>query len=571
MRNFFKGGQEFGQWILVSYLGGGGNGEVWKCKNKDGKEAAIKILKKIKEKAYARFADETSVIEKNADIEGILPILDKHLPNLSSGETPFYVMPIAEPAEDKLRTASIEKKIEAIVDVAEILLKLHKRGISHRDIKPPNILFYKSRFVPADFGLVDFPDKQEVSSPNEEIGAKWTMAPEMRRESSKADGQKADVYSLAKTLWILITGYSKGFDGQYSADSILELKRHMKGKYSTPIDNLLIKCTDNDPQRRPTIEEFINALKKWEAFNKSFHERNINQWFEIQSKLFPISIPQRAIWEDPEEILKVLKMVCAYKSLNHVFFPDRGGLDLDDVKLAYEKGCLELDFGSPHIIKPQRLVLESFGSDPEWNYFRLELAELTATDVHGDDPSPVPYDKRYDREKISELSPGNYYPSEVLYDFSYGEDYFIPESSRHIQRWFRGCFLILCKRSWYNLSKDTYDGRHNGMATDNFREYVQKLIYQIKKIDEQDPELDPYAKERQKRYAASEKMEHLVVESPVYRCGWCGKIVDSKGEELPWDSWKYCTLVVEKFGDGVVSTVTGDCCKARVMAAQRGY
>lgn len=35
------------------------------------------------------------------------------------------------------------------------------------------------------------------------------MAPEMRRESSTADVSKADVYSLAKTLWIYLTGNKK--------------------------------------------------------------------------------------------------------------------------------------------------------------------------------------------------------------------------------------------------------------------------------------------------------------------------------------------------------------------------
>jgi hypothetical protein len=49
------------------------------------------------------------------------------------------------------------------------------------------------------------------------------MAPEMKRESSNADLAKVDVYSLAKTLYILLTNNDKCFDGQYSTDSIFNL------------------------------------------------------------------------------------------------------------------------------------------------------------------------------------------------------------------------------------------------------------------------------------------------------------------------------------------------------------
>jgi len=38
------------------------------------------------------------------------------------------------------------------------------------------------------------------------------MDPEMRRNPDKADGKCADVYSLAKTLWILLTKETKGFE-----------------------------------------------------------------------------------------------------------------------------------------------------------------------------------------------------------------------------------------------------------------------------------------------------------------------------------------------------------------------
>ena len=52
MRKLFKKDQIFNEWRLQEYLGGGGNGEVWKCKNKDNQLGAIKILKKIKKQFW---------------------------------------------------------------------------------------------------------------------------------------------------------------------------------------------------------------------------------------------------------------------------------------------------------------------------------------------------------------------------------------------------------------------------------------------------------------------------------------------------------------------------------------
>jgi hypothetical protein len=44
------------------------------------------------------------------------------------------------------------------------------------------------------------------------------MAPEMRQSPDTADGELADAYSIAKTLWVLLAGYNRPFPGQHRAD-----------------------------------------------------------------------------------------------------------------------------------------------------------------------------------------------------------------------------------------------------------------------------------------------------------------------------------------------------------------
>ena len=473
----FKKGQKFKDWTLISYLGGGGNGEVWKCKNSKGEIGAIKLIKALKPKSYDRFLDEIKVIEDNSDVEGIIPIIDKNLPKkLDKTDIPFFVMPVASSAEAELKGKTIEEKIEAVIEIAKTLKTLHDKKISHRDIKLPNILVYNSRFCIADFGLVDFPNKKDVSHRNEVIGAKWTMAPEMKRESSSADSLKADVYSLSKTLWIILAENQKGFDGQYSTESIIELRKFYKSHYTSPIDKLLVASTDNDPEKRPSMGKFIEELEDWKLLNESFHEQNLEQWFEIQTKLFPTSFPKRVIWEDKEDIIQVLNLLGFYDSLNHLFFPEGGGLDLEGAKISNERDCIELDFGGlNYVVKPKRLIFESFGGDPEWNYFRLELDELSASGVYKNDDDKIPYDKNHDQEGVSEIYPGSYDKYDLVeHRYDYNEmGYEIPDTARQVYRYFRGSFVIFNKMSTYNMTSSTYDGRHDKMTTDEFREYIK--------------------------------------------------------------------------------------------------
>jgi serine/threonine-protein kinase len=294
------------------------------------------------------------------------------------------------------------------------------------------------------------------------------------------------MYSLAKTLWIILTENIKGFDGQYSASSILGLRRFYNDVYTTPIDTLLTACTDNNPKARPDIDEFISSLETWKKLNEGFHERNQEQWFEIQQKLFPTAFPKRVIWEDLNDIVTVLKALCTYDNLNHMFFPDGGGLDLEDVRLATEQDCIELDFQLIDIVKPKRLIFESFGYDPEWNYFRLELDELEPSGVYEDLDDSEETDEideetgkpERNREYLSELYPGVYDKYDLVeHRHEYRDNgYEIPDTARHVTRYLKGCFVIFNKRSIYNLTSSTYDGRHNEMDTDEFREYIQRNI-----------------------------------------------------------------------------------------------
>lgn len=479
----------FGDWTLQRHLGDGGNGCVWLAVNSQGQSAAIKLLTKVGNKPYERFRDEVRIINKNSDIEGILPILEYYLPGDKDGGFPWYVMPVAQPMNEYIDGKNLEDVIQVVAAIARTLVELHKRNISHRDIKPENLLVKDGAFFIGDFGLVDYPDKIEITSAGENVGAKWTMAPEMRRSGDKADGKPADVYSLAKTLWIFLTKNKKGFDGQYIADSANGLKnfsiklspndrgfglRNNELKFTRPLDDLLLICTNDEPSARPTVAKFVEVISDInEQIKNSFF-----MWQAIQEKIFPSVVPTRVIWERLTDIIEILDLLCSYQ-VNHMLYPDGGGLDLEFVNSGGEPDTIELiPEGTRRkerilLVKPLRLVYEGFGKDYEWNYFRLETGGLAPTGIDI---------VHHSREDLVELEDTHYIKGFYWEDGIYKEKK-LPPSARLIHRFLRGTFLIIQKTSVYNHF-DLYMGLHNQMTTDQFREYVARkrdTYYQIVK------------------------------------------------------------------------------------------
>ena len=184
-------GDNLGAWTLQHRLGWGGNGEVWAAENAGGNQVAIKLLMKTKTVAYTRFRQEVAVLKLLAGIDGILPILDSDLPLDPDAQRPWYAMPIATPLLQAIADKETRERLRFIAEAAETMAQLHARNIFHRDIKPANLLSFGGKCHIGDFGLVDYPDKTDLTAPMADLGPRWTMAPEVRRKHNKADSAPA--------------------------------------------------------------------------------------------------------------------------------------------------------------------------------------------------------------------------------------------------------------------------------------------------------------------------------------------------------------------------------------------
>lgn len=459
-------GNVIGGWELIESLGEGGNGDVWEATKEGYDNSAIKILKNIDDTNYKRFVDEIHIMS-TVNVDGVINIIESNIPSDLREDLPWFVMPKAIDIYKSIEKKSTTEIATQFVLLAETLSELHDQEIAHRDIKPENILYYNNRLCFSDFGLVKYPNKAKVTPQKRDVGAKFTMAPEMRREAEKANGMFADVYSLAKTFWILLTKQEKGFDGQYNPNSIVAVKNYCQDVYTTSLDNLLSESTDNDVRLRPTAKQFSIRLKEWIELNEDFHTRNLLEWLELQKALFPLGAPCRTEWTDPNAIIAVLNEVSRIRSLNHMFYPTGGGNTLRSATKAEEKDLIALHIygGSAGLLKPKKLSFESFGLDPQWSYFRLEVYEIEPTDVENS------LGKEKISETLCELSPGDY----ISYNHWDQNEYKgneLPDTARPITRFLSGSFVLFGTRSIYNRTSATYDARHNKMTEEEFRDYI---------------------------------------------------------------------------------------------------
>lgn len=477
-------------YIRKEQMGGGGNGKVFRALDKAQHEVAVKIAHFKKPKEIRSLSDEITMtrlrrfeIEAKKGYElsqkgqrGIVPILHFELPCQDTGEY-FFIMPIATPLEKITNDMhEITQLISIFKQLAEVLSDLHIQGISHRDIKPDNILYFNEIYCFSDLGLIDFPEKEDLTRIGETLGNRKTMAPEMRTPNQWGDHRPADVYSFAKTLWMVLTKEKFAFDGQFNFHENHILKLKYPKHHFVELYELLKDCTYENPTKRPTMNEFIKRFEEWEQIAGDPAKASKSAWQFIERSVIEQISPSTVIWREETKVISILQQL-ALLNFNHTFIHEGGGMDLLKIEPAswlLEPDMIHLSFGigtGSQIFKLKKLVWELPNNDPQFSYFRLEFDTL--------EPIFPEVVKEIEEYKIKQFGDHEKESSEYLNVNVKGEyEFYNPEDTtmRQVTRWLNGVFLIVHKDAIYNLGiQGTYDGRHARFNADDFRTYMETL------------------------------------------------------------------------------------------------
>ena len=272
-------GREFGTFQIVSALGTGGMGEVYRAHDsKLDRDVAIKTLP-------SEFAQDTERLRRLRREARVLASLNH--PNIAAiydietfGDLECLVLELVE-GETLHGPLPIAQALDCARQIAEALEAAHEKGIIHRDLKPANVkVTPQGKVKVLDFGLAKAvwgAERNPDASLCGAIGASDTLAGHilgtpgyMSPEQTRGDAvdKRADVWAFGCLLYELLTG-KRAFPGDDVLDTIaavLEREPDWKAlpaKTPARIRRLLCGCLRKDVQSRlPGMAEVRHVLEQ---------------------------------------------------------------------------------------------------------------------------------------------------------------------------------------------------------------------------------------------------------------------------------------------------------------------
>ncbi|TWT37286.1 Serine/threonine-protein kinase PrkC [Posidoniimonas corsicana] len=266
-------GRQVGGYTLRDVIGQGSFGVVYRADDpKNDRQVAIKIPRPeviLQTDRMQRFRREAAVA-KSLDHPGIVPVYDTQLEGASPYIASAYVdgPDLGVWLDRAARPVDFLPAARFVAKLADAVHYAHDRGVTHRDLKPGNVLLESSASRPlslddysprlTDFGLAGTLSADGRSTrASMVIGTPYYMAPEQAAAAGGADSRPADIYSLGLLLFELITKRTPRKDATYH-DVLSQLLSGAKQpdvreiRPDTPIalQAILNKCLQHHPRDR---------------------------------------------------------------------------------------------------------------------------------------------------------------------------------------------------------------------------------------------------------------------------------------------------------------------------------
>jgi Tol biopolymer transport system component len=269
-------GTRLGPYEILSRIGAGGMGEVWRANDtRLGRAVAVKILPAefgANAQLRGRFEREARTISQ---------LNHPHICTLFDVGENYLVMELLEGETLAERLAkgplTLAEVLRYGAQIADALDKAHRQGVVHRDLKPGNVMITKGGAKLLDFGLakaavleVNLDGATEHRPLTQEgtiLGTFQYMSPE-QLEGQNVD-HRSDIFALGVLLYEMLTG-RRAFDGKTKTSLIAAIVSAEPPPLSqvqplTPpaLEHVIRKSLAKDPEARWQSAHDIGEELRW--------------------------------------------------------------------------------------------------------------------------------------------------------------------------------------------------------------------------------------------------------------------------------------------------------------------
>ena len=249
---------------ILNRLGAGGMGQVYLGRSPSGRRVAVKVIRPelTNDPTFRqRFRREVTAMRQ---VSGFFtaPVVDAD----PDGDpawlaTAFVPGPSLESAVTEAGAMPHQDVLLLAAGLAEALNAIHREGLTHRDLKPGNVLMADDGPRVIDFGLAVAAGSTNLTQAGTVVGTPAFMSPE--QVSGQPVGPPSDVWSLGAVLAYAAIGASPFGDGT-TMETMLRVMNgepDLSGLTGT-LAQLVTACMMKDPNARPTPARILQVLSE---------------------------------------------------------------------------------------------------------------------------------------------------------------------------------------------------------------------------------------------------------------------------------------------------------------------
>jgi serine/threonine-protein kinase len=254
-------GKRIGPYDLISRIGAGGMGDVYKARDtRLDRMVAVKVISSYDGRdphARERFVREA---------RAVAALNHPHICTLydigSEDDVDFLVMEYVDGATLRGPMTGEEARRLAL-QIATALATAHRHGILHRDIKPANVMITAGGVKLLDFGLAkSIAAQADVTCTSEGtvVGTVAYMSPE-QAQGCRLDA-RSDIFSFGAVLYEMVSG-DRAFGGTTTPQVLSAILRDdpLPLWPASALEPIIRKCLSKEPgDRFQSMEDVIHAL-----------------------------------------------------------------------------------------------------------------------------------------------------------------------------------------------------------------------------------------------------------------------------------------------------------------------